>query len=588
MTYPTRTSNLPSPRLGAAFCLLALLLGGNAWAQDKPAESGAAKPEVINNSKLNAELMMLITAAEMQMAQGESAAAYSLLFEAAKKSGEEQLYKRSVDIALGARSGTSAMEAAKAWKKAHPKSREANRYVLQIHVGLNQLPESMLPLRQDIVLAPEDEQSKTIHAIFQVYAQARDRELATAVVEQALVPFTEKPSTAAASWTTIGRMRVSAKKLPEALDAAKKAMARDPKALEPSMLTLELFSMGVAEAEELLLQNLAQSESSMPLRMSYARVLIDNQRTKDASEQLNHVIQNAPAFSEAWLLQAALMIDAGNDEDAQKSLLRFVELEKAKEESRGLSQAYLMLSQIALRQKKTAESEAWLNKIDDPDSLAQVQVQRANLLASKGDIAKARQLIQQLPTNTFQAQRVRLQAEVKLLRDYKQYEQAYQVLVAASKATPDDLDLRYEVAMMAEKINKLDEMERILRSVIEAKPDYQHAYNALGFALADRNIRLKEARELIVTALEFSPDDPMIIDSLGWVEFRLGNKVAALAILERAYQSKNDPEIGTHLGEVHWSLGQRDKALKLWRDAKKVAPNNEILLETLKRLKVKL
>ena len=141
---------------------------------------------------------------------------------------------------------------------------------------------------------------------------------------------------------------------------------------------------------------------------------------------------------------------------------------------------------------------------------------------------------------------------------------------------------------MAEKINKLDEMERILRSIIEAKPDYQHAYNALGFALADRNIRLKEARELIVTALEFSPDDPMIIDSLGWVEFRLGNKVAALAILERAYQSKNDPEIGTHLGEVHWSLGQRDKALKLWRDAKKVAPNNEILLETIKRLKVKL
>ena len=203
-------------------------------------------------------------------------------------------------------------------------------------------------------------------------------------------------------------------------------------------------------------------------------------------------------------------------------------------------------------------------------------------------MAKARKLIQQLPTNTLQAQRVRLQAEVKLLRDYKQFEQAYQVLVTASKATPDDLDLRYEVAMMAEKLNRMDEMERILRGVIEAKPDFQHAYNALGFALADRNIRLKEARELIVTALEFSPEDPMITDSLGWVEFRMGNKVAALAILERAYASKNDPEIGTHLGEVRWSLGQRDKALKIWRDAKKVAPNNEILLETLKRLKVKL
>ena len=568
--------------------MFVLLLSANAWAQGAASEPEAPKPEVINNSKMSAELMMLIMAAEMQVSQGESGAAYSLLLEAAKKSGDEQLFKRAVDIALGARSGTSALEAAKAWKQAHPKSREANRYVLQIHVGLNQLPESMMPLRQDIVLAPEAEQSKTIHAIVQVYAQVRDRELATAVVEQALVPFAEKPATTTASWTTIGRMRLASKKLPEALEAAKKALARDNKAVEPGMLALELFSMGVAEAEELLLQNLATSDASIPLRLSYARVLIDNQRNKDASTQLEFLIQNAPAFSEAWLLQAALLIDAGNDEDAQKDLLRFVDMEKNKEDGRGLSQAYLMLSQIALRQKKTAESESWLNKIDDPDTLAQVQVQRANLLASKGEMAKARKLIQQLPTNTLQAQRVRLQAEVKLLRDYKQFEQAYQVLVTASKATPDDLDLRYEVAMMAEKLNRMDEMERILRGVIEAKPDFQHAYNALGFALADRNIRLKEARELIVTALEFSPEDPMITDSLGWVEFRMGNKVAALAILERAYASKNDPEIGTHLGEVHWSLGQRDKALKIWRDAKKVAPNNEILLETLKRLKVKL
>lgn len=588
MTYLPRPSFIPASRLGVASCLMVLLLGVNAWAQEAKPEAQAPKPEVINNSKLSADLMTLIMAAEMQLSKGESGAAYSLFLEAAKKSGDEQLFKRAVDIALGARSGTSAMEAAKAWKQAHPKSREANRYVLQIHVGLNQLPESMMPLRQDIVLAPEAEQSKTIHAIVQVYAQVRDRELATAVVEQALVPYAEKPATAAASWTTIGRMRLASKKLPEALEAAKKALARDSKTIEPSMLALELFAMGVEEAEALLQQGLASTEMAMPLRLSYARVLIDNQRNKDASEQLAFIIQNAPAFSEAWLLQAALLMDAGNDEDAQKDLLRFVELEKAKEDGRGLSQAYLMLSQIALRQKKTAESESWLNKIDDPDSLAQVQVQRANLLASKGELAKARKLIQQLPTNTLQAQRVRLQAEVKLLRDYKQYEQAYQVLVAASKATPEDLDLRYEVAMMAEKLNRVDEMERILRSVIEAKPDFQHAYNALGFALADRNIRLKEARELIVTALEFSPDDPMITDSLGWVEFRLGNKVSALAILERAYKSKNDPEIGTHLGEVHWSLGQRDKALKLWRDAKKVAPTNEILLETLKRLKVKL
>jgi tetratricopeptide (TPR) repeat protein len=587
MTYRPRTTLSPLSRLGMASCLTLALFGGQAFAQDK---LGDPKPptEEINNSKLSAEWMLMILLGEMKAGQGDSGGGYSLMLEAARKSGDEQLYKRAVEIALAARSGQPALNAAKAWKQAHPKSQEANRYVLQIHVALNQLPDSMLPLRTEILLTPEAEQGKAIMDIASLYTQVQDKELAVAVVEQALVPFADKPATAAASWTTIGRMRVAAKKLPEALDAVKKAIARDPKAMEPGMLALELFSLGVDGAENILLQVLGTADTAAPLRISYARILIDNQRNNDANTQLEWVIKHAPAFSEAWILQAAMLIDSSKDDEAQKGLLRFIALEKDKEGARGLPQAYLMLSQIALRQKKTSESEAWLNKIDDPETLVQVQVQRANLLASRGNVAKARELIRQLPNNTPQANRVKLQAEVKMLRDNKQYEQAYQVLVAAAKESPDDLELRYEVAMMAEKINRIDEMEKLLRSVIEAKPDFQHAYNALGFALADRNIRLKEARELIVTALEFSPDDPMITDSLGWVEFRMGNKVAALAILQRAYDAKNDPEIGAHLGEVHWSLGQRDKALKLWRESKRMAPDNEILLETLKRLKVKL
>jgi tetratricopeptide (TPR) repeat protein len=562
------------------------MLGGHAFAQTEPA--AAVAPDAISNSKMNADSMLMILLGELKLTQGEPGAAYSLMLEAAKKTGDAQLFNRAVEIALNARSGPPALEAAKAWKQAFPKSREANRFVLQIMVALNQLPESLMPLRTDLLLSPEEDQVKAINGIVQIYAQAQDKELATAVVEQALVPFVDKPLTAAASWTTIGRMKVAAKKLPEALDAAKKATAKDSKAIEPGLLALELFSLGSSEAEELLQKVIQTADNAMPLRLSYARILIDNQRTKEALAQLVNITEKSPALSEAWLLQAAVLIDGGQDDEAKNVLLRFVALEKDKENNTGLSQAYLMLSQITLRQKKTSESEEWLNKIEDPDALAQVQIQRANLLASRGEISKARALIQQLPNITPQAKRTRLQAEVKLLRDYKMYEQTYQVLLSATKETPDDLELRYELAMMAERLNRVDEMERLLKSVIEAKPDFFHAYNALGFALADRNIRLKEARELIVTALEFAPDDPMITDSLGWVEYRMGNKVTALAILERAYEIKNDAEIGAHLGELYWVLGRKDEALKVWREAKKLAPTNEILLETLKRLKAKL
>ena len=561
-----------SPLGSIALACMVFLGGGilSAQAQTTPEAASGDKPEVIKNSNLNAETAMLIMLGEMKVSEGDLGAGYSLMLDAARKSGDEAVYKRAVEIALTARNGTTALEGARIWKKAFPMSRQANQHVLQILVALNQLPETLMPLRAYVQLAPESEQVLLINGLPQLYAQVKDQELATAVVEQALVPFVDNPLTAAASWTAIGRMRVSAKKLPQAVEAVKKALARNPSAMEPGFLALELFSLGVPEAEDLL-KSVLSNDSPPHMRLSYARVLIDNQRLPQASAELELLNKSHPDFADAWLLQGALAMEQNQNDDARKALLRYIDIEKTKEDAR-LSQAYLMLSQIATKEKKPAEAE----------------VQRANLLASRGDMAKARALLAQLPDNNPQAKRTKLQAELKLLRDYKMYEPGYQLLRKAVAEEPEDLDLRYELAMMAEKLNLLDEMERLLRSIIAEKPSFEHAYNALGYALADRNMRLPEARELIVKALEFSPEDPMITDSLGWVEFRMGNKQAALAILQRAYDTKNDVEIGTHLGEVLWSLGQKDKALKIWREAARIDAKNDLLIETLNRLKVKL
>ncbi|MBQ1767262.1 MAG: tetratricopeptide repeat protein, partial [Aquincola sp.] len=165
---------------------------------------------------------------------------------------------------------------------------------------------------------------------------------------------------------------------------------------------------------------------------------------------------------------------------------------------------------------------------------------------------------------------------------------AHDVLAAATARQPEDATLLYEQAMMAEKINKPAEMEQLLRRVIQLKPDHAHAYNALGYALADRNQRLPEARDLIAKALSLSPGDPFITDSLGWVEFRLGNREEALRLLRQAYSARPDPEIAAHLGEVLWAQGERDEALRLWRDAQQRDAGNETLRETLARLKVAL
>ena len=177
-------------------------------------------------------------------------------------------------------------------------------------------------------------------------------------------------------------------------------------------------------------------------------------------------------------------------------------------------------------------------------------------------------------------------AEVQLLREVKLWGAAAELLAAAVARSPDDVDMVYEQAMVEDKLERYEEMERLLRRVMALKPDHAHAHNALGYSLADRGQRLPEARELVQRALELSPGDPFITDSLGWIEFRLGNHAEALRLLRQAYNARPDTEIAAHLGEVLWAMDQRDEARRVWLDAQGRDDKNEVLRETLARLKV--
>jgi len=128
----------------------------------------------------------------------------------------------------------------------------------------------------------------------------------------------------------------------------------------------------------------------------------------------------------------------------------------------------------------------------------------------------------------------------------------------------------------------------LLRKVIELAPTSQHAYNALGYSLADRNIRLDEALTLIEKANQLAPNDPFIVDSLGWVKFRMGKFDEAESLLRRAYELRPDADIAVHLGEVLWRAGHKDQAIKLWREARTKDADNAALKSTLTRLNVRL
>lgn len=576
--------------------LVALLLGGSMTAQAQtspstPPASEATSPVV--NSALNAPLFYQLLLGELNVQAGEPGTGYSLILDAARKQRDALLYRRAVDVALQARSGEAALTAARAWAQDLPQSPEAHRFVLQILLALNRTGEASPVLRAILDRSSPAERNDTLNAIPQTFARVPDKAQALAVVREALAGVLKQRDHAAAAWTTLGRMELALDQLPASLASARQGHQSDPTSPFPALLALELLERGQPEAEALVRRHLLVSPQTPsgipPVGLTYARILLDLQRYADARSQLDSITASQPALAEPWLLLATLQVQDNALPAATASLHNYMALARQagdERSARGLTQAYLQMAQIAEKETDFAAANAWLDRIENADDIMAAQMRRASLLARQGQLAQARALLRNHPERRPEDARLKLVAEAQLLRDLKAWQQAYEVYTDATQRFPQDTELLYDQAMMAEKAGQPEAMERILRQLMAAKPDHQHAYNALGYSLAERNERLPEAKQLIEKALELAPTDAYIQDSLGWVEFRLGNFPRALEILQAAYGKRPDAEIAAHLGEVLWTLGRREEALKIWREGLLLSNDNETLQETLKRLRV--
>lgn len=571
------------PHTAAAAVLAVCAMAAPAFSQSSPVIINRA------DSGLDAELFYQLLLGELNVRTDEPSAGFALILDAARKTANPALYQRAVELALQSRSGDAALQAARAWKQAFPQSREANRYVLQILVALNRLPESVEPLKTELALVDAADRPAFIAALGRMYARSADKKQAAATVERALAEYLVAPATGAAAWSTVGRLRLAAEDPAGALEAARRGLSVDPKSEGPVLLALEMMDPKQPEAEVLVRRYMA-GQPLPELRVGYARALLDANRSPEALQQLQVVTRERPEFAEAWLAQGTLLVQENQLDAAEPALKKYLELaasQPAEERGRATAQAYLSLAQIAEKRRDFPQAMAWLDRIENSQDLIQAQNRRASILARQGRMADARKLLRALPERTPADARMKLSAEVALLRDHKQFKAAHELLGQALAKEPGDTDLMYDQAMIAEKMGDFPGMERLLRQIMAAKPDYHHAYNALGFSLAERNERLPEAKELIQKALEHAPGDPFITDSLAWVEFRMGNRAEALRLLQAAYKDRPDAEIAAHIGEVLWTLGQRDQALSAWRDGLLLNPENETLQQTIKRFKAR-
>lgn len=584
-----------SRALAAQLLVLTLAAAGAVQAQSAsppaPGPAATAPEAQEQDAELDAELFYGIFLGELSARSGEPGAGYSLLLEAARRSGDEKLYQRATDIALQSHSGEPALAAARAWAAAWPASHTAQRYLLQILLALNRTTDTATPLAQMLHTAAPSARKALVLSLPLLYRQASDKALAAAVVAEALKPYLADPDLGPAAMASSGRMQLVAGERAGALAAAQDVAARAPDSDELASFALDLLEAKVDGADALV-QKAFSGKRSPQLRMTYARVLLGQQQYALAQSQTEMVTKEHPELAQPWLALGALQVQNGEIDSAKSSLEHFAQaagsMAESPEKSAAMLQTYLLQSEIAEKQGKLDEAEAWLARIEDADTRFDVQVRRASLLARRGKLSHGRALIQALPEASADDKRRKLVAEVQLLRDNAQYADAYALQGELVKQAPQDPDLLYDQAMLADKAGDREAMERLLRKLIAAKPDFHHAYNALGYSFAERGIHLAEARKLVETALRLAPGDPFITDSLAWVEFRAGNKKRALELLASAFAARKDPEIAAHYGEVLWSTGEHERARTVWREGLRRDAENATLLETLKRLGVAL
>ena len=595
-------------RLLALSTSLALAFGWSCSPAAAQADAQAAveKPsdKPPENSNLDAPLLYQILIGEIELSGGQPGTAFEVILDAARRTRSEQLFRRAVDIALQARAGEQALAATRAWRNVSPKSLDAARSEVQILAALNRLVDAAAPLRSLIQLTAAEDRAALITALPRAVQRAEDKTRAAFLLDDVLAPYRSDAALAVPAQVAIGRAWLAAGDVEKAMDMARSAQRLDGKATGAAALALELMARQ-PEAEALVAAYLESAKPEPAVRLGYARVLTTAQRYVDAIKQLDTVTREQPDLAQPLLTLGALHLELRHFGESELALKRYLSLlpanaaikpkgddddddDEADKPDQGAIEARLMLARSAEQRGDFAAAEGWLAQIDDPQRAIEVQARRATVLARQGRVNEAREAVRRAPERKPEDARAKLVAEANVLREVKRWGDAYGVLDAASRKFPDDADLIYEQAMMAEKMSRMDDAEKLLRRVITLKPDNAHAHNALGYSLAERGVRLPEARALIVRALELSPGDPFITDSLGWVEFKLGNLPEAARQLRLAYASRPDAEIGAHLGEVLWAMGERDEARRLWREAQSRDKANEALRETLARLKVKL
>jgi tetratricopeptide (TPR) repeat protein len=542
---------------------------------EAPAPPAAkVRTEPLPAQELTPQILYQALLAEIAAQRGDIRYSASAYLDLARATRDPRLARRAAEIALHARDLDGGLQGARLWVETDPDSPQARQMLAGLLASTNRLDE-LQPHIARLLAQEGGNLGDGLLRLNRLFARHPDKKSVLQFIEQLTLPYLGL----AEAHFVRAQAALNAGAWARGAGEADKAMALRPDWEEAALLKAQLQRPEAPEqALDTLQRYLATHPKARDTRLQYARGLVGERKYEMARVEFQKLLGEFPDNADVIYAVAILSTQLSDWDIAETNFKKLLDREFAENGT-----VRLYLGQIAEERKRPEEALHWYRQVGSGEQYLPAQIRIAQLYGKQGKLDEARRQLRDTETAS-PAERIQLSlAEAQLLREAGQVPAAFEFLESQLAAQPEQADLLYESALLAEKLDRADVLEAKLRKLIRLKPEHAHAYNALGYSFAERNERLGEARELIVKALTISPDDPFILDSMGWVLHRQGDDTGALLHLQRAFAIRQDPEIAAHLGEVLWLLGKHDEARKIWSDAAKSAPDNEVLGNAIKR-----
>ncbi|MBI5006126.1 MAG: tetratricopeptide repeat protein [Nitrosomonadales bacterium] len=527
-------------------------------------------PNVVLTDRLLYEFLLGDIAAQ----RGKPELAAQAYLDLAKNTRDPRVARRAAQLAYEARQLDVAVEAFRLWQELEPASPLAKQMLLSLLLSSGKLQEAR-PVLEAMLKADPAKAGHTFMNIYPLVARAQDKSAALDWLIEVTHPY---PDAAEGHWA-VAQAAAAAGKHDLALAEAHRAVTLKPDWDVAAVFEAELYlRIEPKKGLELLKQFLGRHPDNRDLRLYYARALLNQKEFASSRAEFQQLLRERPDSPDLAFAIALISMQLGEYQRAEQELQQA--LSKGGKDG---STIHHYLAQLNEARHDDALALEHYRQVKEGEYAYAARLREVALLDKVGKLNEAREALQRaVPRNDQQRVQLIL-IEAQLLREGKQYESSFQVLSRGLEKYPEQSDLLYQTAMAADKLKKNELFERLIRKLMKLEPDNAHAYNALGYSLLDRNVRIPEAMKLVEKAYQLAPDDAAIIDSMGWGHYLLGNMDKSLEFLQRAFAANPDPEIAAHLGEVLWKHGDRNAARKVWEDGVKANPDNETLKAVMKR-----